>query len=101
MLMIRLAPRGKKNKPFYRIVVSEKTKDLFGNYLEALGYYNPMDKEKTVHLEVERIQYWLSKGAQASPSVHNLLVRQQVGGVDPKKIVKAQAKKREEVAKKK
>ena len=99
MLMIRLAPRGKKNKPFYRIVVSEKTKDLFGNYLEAVGYYNPMDKEKTVHLETERILYWISKGAQASPTVHNLMVRQQVAGMD-KKVVKAQAKPKAEVAKK-
>lgn len=84
--MIRLARRGKTNKPFYRVVVSEKARDLFGTALEVVGHYNPMVKEKTVELNKERILHWLSKGAKPSPTVFNLLVDQKV--VEGKKIVK-------------
>lgn len=94
MLMIRLARLGKKNKPFYRVVISEKTRDLFGTALEILGHYNPMSKEKDTELNKDRILYWLSKGAQASPTVTNLLIRHKI--VEGKKIVKKTAKKKEE-----
>lgn len=94
MLMIRLARRGKKNQPFFRILVSEKSKDLFGDALETVGHYDPASKEKNIHLDAERIKYWLSKGAQASPTVHNLLVANKV--IEGKKIVKAKAKKKAE-----
>ena len=92
--MIRLARRGKKNKPFYRVVVSEKARDLFGTVLETLGHYNPMSKEKDVELNKERILYWLSKGVQSSPTVFNLLVANKI--LEGKKIVKKNAKKKEE-----
>lgn len=94
MLMIRLARLGKKNKPFYRVVISEKTRDLFGTALEILGHYNPMSKEKDTELNKDRILYWLSKGAQASPTVTNLLIQHKI--VEGKKIVKKTAKKKEE-----
>ncbi len=97
--MIRLAPRGKKNKPFYRIVVSEQTKDIFGDYLEAVGYYNPMGKEKEVHLNNERILHWISKGAQTSPTVHNILIDQKV--ITGEKIVKTKPVKKEKEEEKK
>lgn len=95
MLAIRLAPRGKKHHITYRLVVSEKTKDMFGDYLEDLGNYDPHPKESTMNFKKERIQYWLSKGAQASPTVHNLLVEAKV--IDDKKlrVWKAKAKKEE------
>lgn len=94
MLMIRLARRGKKNKPFYRIVVSEKARDLFGTALETLGHYNPSSKEKDVELNKERILYWMSKGAQASPTVANLLIANKI--IEGKKIIKKTAKKKAE-----
>lgn len=72
MLIIRLSRRGKKKQPTYRIVISEKFKDLWGDFLEDLGFYNPKTKE--ARFKEERIKDWLSKGAQLSPTVHNLLV---------------------------
>lgn len=78
MLMIRFARRGKKNSPFFRIVVSEKARDTVGPALEMLGWYNPLTSEKTSELNSDRIRYWLSKGAKASPSVHNLLVAKKI-----------------------
>lgn len=94
MLMIRLARRGKKNKPFYRVVVSEKARDLFGTALEILGHYNPMSTAKDIELNKERILYWISKGAQTSPTVANLLIENKI--IEGKKIVKKSAKKKEE-----
>ncbi len=92
--MIRLARRGKKNKPFFRVVVSEKARDMFGRALEIVGHYNPVVASKDTKLDKERILYWISKGAQVSPTVHNILVNNKI--ITEKKIVKKQVKKAEE-----
>lgn len=76
MLTIRLARVGKKKQPNYRLIINEKSKDTYGDFLENLGFYNPRTKE--TNLKVERIKYWLSKGAQTSNTVHNLLVSKDV-----------------------
>jgi len=76
MLTIRFSRIGKKRKPFYRVIISEKSKDTKGNYLELLGHYNPHTKEAT--LKVDRIKHWLENGATASSSVFNLLVNQKI-----------------------
>ncbi|MBI4253083.1 30S ribosomal protein S16 [Candidatus Uhrbacteria bacterium] len=91
MLMIRLARRGKKNKPVYRVVVSEKARDLFGDALEIVGTYDPLSAAKTTTLDKDRILYWISKGAHASPTVYNLLVASNIVGGKPiiKKRIKA------------
>lgn len=74
MLTIRLQRVGKTKKPSYRLVISEKARDTQGTYLELLGTYQPQSKAEQFHPRAERIQYWISKGAQTSPTVHNLLV---------------------------
>lgn len=76
MLIIRLSRRGKKKQPTYRIVVMDKRKKPTGLFKEDLGFYNP--KTKSISLKVERIKYWLEKGAQTSTTVHNLLVKEKV-----------------------
>lgn len=76
--MIRLSRVGKKKQPSYRLIVSEKTKDPWGDALEFLGFYNPRTEPATVNLKKERIQHWLSKGAQTSATVHNLLVNEKI-----------------------
>jgi small subunit ribosomal protein S16 len=76
MLAIRFARVGRKKQPLYRIVVSEKAKDMYGNHLEILGTYNPNTKE--VNLKEDRIKHWLDKGAQASASVFNLLIKENI-----------------------
>lgn len=91
MLMIRLARRGKKNQPFFRLLVSEKGRDLYGTALEEVGTYNPISKTKEISLKAERIQYWISKGAQMSPTVRNLLIDQKV--IKSTKVVKKKIKK--------
>ena len=86
MLMIRLSRVGKTKQPTYRLIVSEKSKDTKGKYLENLGTYNPRTNPPAVKLEAERIKYWMSKGAQASDTVHNLLVDQKIVTTPKRKI---------------
>jgi len=93
MLAIKLSRMGKKNQPFFRIIVLEKTKDPFGDYLELLGNYNPKTKE--INLKNERIKYWLSQGAQPTVTVHNLFVKQGVIEGDKQKAVKITKKRTE------
>lgn len=93
MLKIRLQRIGKKKKPTYRLVVSEKSRDLYGPQLEILGNYNPIVNPKVVEFKADRINYWLSVGAQASATVHNLLVSQ--GIIKAKKIQAWKPKKKE------
>lgn len=74
MLCIRLQRIGKKKQPSYRLVVSEKKRDTQSGSLEMLGIYNPLVKPKVIKFNNERIAYWLSKGAQTSGTVHNMLL---------------------------
>lgn len=76
MLKIRLARVGKKKKPTYRFVVSESGRDLYGPSLEILGHFNPFTK--VVDVDKERVLYWMGKGAQLSPTVHNMFVDKNV-----------------------
>lgn len=77
MLVIRFLRTGKKNQPFFKIVVTQKeSPPRGGRFVEQVGFYNPLTKEKL--LKKERIQYWLSKGAQLSHTVYNLLVAEKI-----------------------
>ena len=73
VLMIRLSRIGKKKHPFYRVVVTEKTRPRNGRFVEIVGTYDPQKKPALVKLNNERVQYWLSKGAQPSDTVRSLL----------------------------
>ncbi len=84
MLAIRLQRIGKTKRPTYRLVVSDKQKDLYGTQLEIVGHYNPIAQPKGIVIKADRVKYWLSVGAQPSATVHNLLVSQKI--VDSKKV---------------
>lgn len=83
MLTIRLQRLGKKKQPTYRLIVSEKTKDPQAGSLEILGHYNPTVEPKVKEFKADRIQYWISKGAQFSETAFNLLL--EAGIVEGKK----------------
>ena len=76
MLMIRLQRIGKRGQAYFRVIVTEHTKNPKGEYLELLGTYNP--HEKVLKVKKDRIDYWVSKGAQTSPTVNNLLVNYKI-----------------------
>ncbi|HEX8947002.1 MAG TPA: 30S ribosomal protein S16 [Candidatus Paceibacterota bacterium] len=83
MLMIRFQRIGRKGDPAFRMVVTEKTAGpKAGTFVDLVGTYNP--KTKAVTLDAERIREWMAKGAQVSPSLHNLLINQ--GVLEGKKV---------------
>ncbi len=74
-VMIRLKRLGTKKKPHQRIVVIQKTNARDGRTIEQLGYYDPSKKPALVHLNLERANYWIGKGALPSPTVKQLMKR--------------------------
>jgi small subunit ribosomal protein S16 len=73
VLMIRLARIGKKKRPFYRIIVTEKTRPRNGRFVEIIGTYDPLKKPALITMDDARVQYWLGKGAQPSDTVRSFL----------------------------
>jgi small subunit ribosomal protein S16 len=77
-LKIRMARGGRRNLPFYRIVVTDSRSPRDGNFIEKVGTYNPLlsnDNADRVVLNKERIQYWLSQGAEPSERVNIFLAK--------------------------
>jgi small subunit ribosomal protein S16 len=72
VLMIRLARRGARKQPHYRIVVIEKARARNGRPVEVVGTYNPRTNPASVELKRDRVEYWVSKGAQMSERVNKL-----------------------------
>lgn len=75
MVVIRLSRGGAKKRPFYQIVVSDRRSARDGRCIERIGYFNPIasGNEIKLHLIHERAQYWISKGAQPSDRVRQLI----------------------------
>lgn len=75
MVVIRLSRGGAKARPYFHIVVADKRVRRDGRFIERLGFYNPIAGEGVEGLRVarDRLNYWKSVGAQASPTVERLL----------------------------
>jgi small subunit ribosomal protein S16 len=78
LLAIRLARTGKKKKPFYRIVVTEKTRPRDGRFVEIVGTYDPIREPAEIRLKEERVKYWLGVGAQPSETVRSFFAKQKL-----------------------
>lgn len=92
-LKIRMSRAGTKHRPFYKIVVADSRKPRDGAFIERLGSYNPMlqkDDKNRVVLDVERIKYWISKGALPSDRIAIFLHH---AGLGPKPVVRETPKK--------
>ena len=74
MVVIRLSRAGAKKRPFYHIVVTDSRRRRDGNYIENIGYFNPVARgqEIRLHLETEKLAHWQSVGAQLSDRVRAL-----------------------------
>ena len=75
MVSIRLSRGGAKKRPFYHIVVTDQRNRRDGRYIERLGYFNPLaaDGKDQIRIDVSRVDYWVSEGAQPSDRVKTLL----------------------------
>jgi small subunit ribosomal protein S16 len=100
MLHIRLRRTGKKKQPQYRLIVCEKSKDPWGDYLENLGTYNPRVHPSEINLKADRIKEWIAKGAQCSDTVWNMLVDQGVVEGEKRKTIGLSTKRKGKVAEK-
>lgn len=78
---MRLKRFGKKGKPTYRIVVADKKNQRDGKTIEDLGIYNPVQDPIALEIKKDRVQYWISVGAQPTKTVLRLLA--QLGVVEP------------------
>ncbi|MEE9302518.1 MAG: 30S ribosomal protein S16 [Thiotrichaceae bacterium] len=75
MVTIRLARGGSKKRPFYKIVVTDSRKPRDSGYIEQMGFFNPLAKGQEVRLRLDqdRVDHWVSKGAQPSERVAKLI----------------------------
>ena len=80
MVVIRLARGGSKHRPFFHVVVAESSSRRDGRFVGRVGFYNPVanEKQERVRLNAERLNYWVSKGAQVSGAVAKLVKEQKI-----------------------
>ena len=104
MLKLRLSMGGTKKRPVYKIVVADSKSARDGRFIEKLGFFNPVlpkEKKERIGLQLERIKYWLSQGAQPTTRVARILGEKQIiempkpGNNPNKAIPKKIGKKRE------
>ncbi len=96
MLRIRLQRLGRNKQPSYRVIISEQYRDTQHGSIEILGTYNPTLKPKMISLNVDRIKYWISVGAQPSETLNNLFISEGIitgKKTKPVSITKKRAKK--------
>jgi small subunit ribosomal protein S16 len=85
MVVIRLARTGSKKRPFYHLSVADQRFPRDGRFIERVGFFNPLAKgqEERLRVDLERVEYWVGKGAQTSDRVAKLikeLKKQQAAG---------------------
>lgn len=75
MVVVRLARGGAKKRPFYSMVVADSRNRRDGKFIERVGFYNPRATggEESLRIQMDRLIYWQSKGAQLSDTVSRLL----------------------------
>ncbi|MDD4933284.1 MAG: 30S ribosomal protein S16 [Methylacidiphilaceae bacterium] len=72
-VVVRLRREGRKNRPFFRIVVADRRAARDGKFLEAVGTYDPLLKEGGVHVKLDRVEFWRNQGAQLSETVARIV----------------------------
>ena len=103
MLKLRLSMGGTKKRPVYKIVVADSKFPRDGRFIEKLGFFNPLlpkEKKERIGLQMDRIKYWLSQGAQPTTRVARLLgehelIPMPVKGNNPMKAVPKKDRKKE------
>jgi small subunit ribosomal protein S16 len=105
-VVIRLRREGALNRPYFKVVVADKRSPRDGKFIEIIGTYDPKKRGMNSTLKLERIEYWISKGAQPSDTVRSLIKKnknpeaaaKKAAATDAKKAAKAKAAQKVEVA---
>lgn len=84
MVSIRLSRAGAKKRPFYHLVVTDSRNRRDGRYIERLGFFDPVgnDDQENLRIDLERIDYWITQGAQPSDRVSSLIKTQRKAVTD-------------------
>src|SRR5205085_8734903 len=90
---IRLRREGALNRPYFKVVVTDKRSPRDGKFIEIVGTYDPKKGGMNSTLKLERIEYWISKGAQPSDTVRSLIKKNKDPEAAAKKMAAAEAKK--------
>ena len=92
MVRIRLARHSSKQNPFYHITVADQRRSRDGRFIERVGFFNPVAKgsAEEYRIDMDRIDYWLSKGAQASEMVKKLVTRAKKEGSQQQEVATAE-----------
>ena len=90
---IRLRREGALNRPYFKVVVADKRSPRDGKFIEIVGTYDPKKRGLNSTLKLERIEYWISKGAQPSDTVRSLIKKNKNPEAAAKKATAAEAKK--------
>jgi small subunit ribosomal protein S16 len=95
---IRLKRMGRKKQPHYRVVVAEGTAPRDGRFVDSIGYYKPLSTPARLVLDLERVDYWMERGASPSNTVKALISRARTGGDDTIAVGEPDAEARKKAA---
>ena len=84
---MRLTRMGDKKSPFYRVVVIDSRKARSGEYIDKIGYVDPLKDPAEINIDVDKAKAWLAKGVQPTETVKSYLVK--VGAMEPSKKLSA------------
>jgi small subunit ribosomal protein S16 len=90
---IRLRREGALNRPYFKVVVADKRSPRDGKFIEIVGTYDPKKRGNNSSLKLDRVEYWISKGAQPSDTVRSLIKKNKNPEAAAKKAAAAEAKK--------
>ena len=77
---IRLKRIGRKNRPFYRLIIADSHMPRDGRFIETIGHYNPLENPSEISVSQEKALYWLGQGAKPSPTAKRILRKSGVWG---------------------
>jgi small subunit ribosomal protein S16 len=93
---IRLRREGTKNRPYYKVVVADKRSPRDGKFIEIIGAYDPKKPGHNSTLNINRVEYWISKGAQPSDTVRSLIKKNKKATATAEPAAKAESKEQEQ-----
>jgi small subunit ribosomal protein S16 len=94
---IRLRREGAKNRPYYKVVVADRRSPRDGKFIEAIGTYDPKKTGHNSTLNIDRAEYWISKGAQPSDTVRSLIKKNKKATATTEPATKAEQKEQQSV----
>ncbi len=93
---IRLRREGTKNRPYYKVVVADRRSPRDGKFIEIIGAYDPKKPGHNSKLNIDRVEYWISKGAQPSDTVRSLIKKNKKATTTAAPAAKAEPKEQEQ-----